>query len=343
MALEQIGVPPEDAQFLQTRLFQLQEICRFFRVPPVIVQDLSNGTYSNTEQQMAVFVTQCLRPWARRIECEVNRKLFSEEEREAGFFCEFILDALLRGDIKTRYECYAIGKQWDWLNSNDICELENRNPLPGDQGDFYLVPTNYVSAEIFAAQAKQLPEPEPEPSVQPEEEADQEQDETESESDQEPIQNSLPLSPMPSPEAFTASLDCVKDNVNRMLRREVEAIQKVSQKPEKFLDAIEGFYSTHSSWVERAMEPSVKVFAALKAMNEPGKSEKLDSVFATLTFAKALQEQLVSSGKNELLELSGQASKDDLEAKVKEWAITRVSRGDEIVSLLNTYQHEPSH
>jgi HK97 family phage portal protein len=144
MQYKQIGIAPEEAQFLETRKFQISEIARFFRVPPHMLADLERATFSNIEQQSIDFVTHSIRPWVVRWEQAINAKLFSSKDKTS--FAEFVVDALLRGDIKSRYEAYAIGRQNGWLSANDIREKENENPIDNG-GDMYLVPLNMVPAE----------------------------------------------------------------------------------------------------------------------------------------------------------------------------------------------------
>lgn len=151
MSWQQVTINPDDAQFLATREFQVTEIARIFRVPPHMIGDLTRSTFSNIEQQSLEFVIHTLRPWAVRWEQAVGYALFSDYG--AGqYFAEFVMDALLRGDLASRYGAYAIGRNNGWLSANDIRERENMNPLPGDQGDVYLVPVNMAPADQVANQ-----------------------------------------------------------------------------------------------------------------------------------------------------------------------------------------------
>lgn len=143
MKFHEVSIPPEDAQFLETRKFQVTEIARIFRIPPHLLGDLERATFSNIEHQSIEFVVHTIRPWLVRWEQAINTKLFSEAERRV-YFAEFLVDGLLRGDIESRYRAYAIGRQNGWLSANDIRELENMNPIPG--GDIYLIPLNMVPA-----------------------------------------------------------------------------------------------------------------------------------------------------------------------------------------------------
>ena len=138
-------IPPDDSQFIESRKFQTIEICRIFNVPPHLIKDLERATYSNIEHQGIEFVTYTIRPWLTRIEQSISVKLFTDVER-IQYFAEFLVDGLYRGDIQTRYNAYAIGKQWGWLSSDDIRSLENMNPLPDGQGSIYWMPLNMIDA-----------------------------------------------------------------------------------------------------------------------------------------------------------------------------------------------------
>jgi HK97 family phage portal protein len=144
MTVEKIGIPPDDAQFLETRKFQLQEIARIYRIPPHMLADLDRATFSNIEHQAIEFVVHTIRHWCVRWEQSIKACLMLEAERKR-FFPEFLVDALLRGDILSRYQAYAAARQNGWFSANDIRELENMNPIEG--GDVYLVPLNMVPTE----------------------------------------------------------------------------------------------------------------------------------------------------------------------------------------------------
>lgn len=141
MDYTQTSLNPDDAQFLETRKFQVSEVARIFRVPPHLIGDLEKATFSNIEQQSLEFVIHTIRPWLVRWEQELNRKLFV---RNSPYFASFNVDGLLRGDIKSRYEAYAIGRNWGWLSANDVREKENMNAI--DNGDVYNTPLNMGEA-----------------------------------------------------------------------------------------------------------------------------------------------------------------------------------------------------
>jgi HK97 family phage portal protein len=150
MKYHEIGLPPEDAQFLETRKFQTNEIARMYRMPPHMIQDLDRATFNNIEHLSISFVVNTLRPWLVRWEQAIARDLLLPSERDA-LFAEHLVSGLLRGDIQSRYEAYAQGRQNGWLSANDIRSMENMNPIEG--GDTYLVPLNMVPADSVHALA----------------------------------------------------------------------------------------------------------------------------------------------------------------------------------------------
>lgn len=144
MTVATVGFPPEDAQFLETRKFQINEVARIFRIPPHMLQDLDRATFSNIEHLAIEFVVHTLRPWLCRWEQALTNQLLRPSER-SQYFVEFLVEGLLRGDTESRYRAYAVGRQWGWLSPNDVRELENMNPIPG--GDRYDVPLNMMPLE----------------------------------------------------------------------------------------------------------------------------------------------------------------------------------------------------
>ena len=144
MSFTPISLPNNEAQFLETRKFQVEEICRIFRVPPHLIGDLSRSTFSNIEHQSIDFAMHTIRPWLVRIEQAMNRALFSDTEK-GRFYVQFNIDGLMRGDYKSRMEGYAIARQNGWMSANDIRALENMNPIPDeDGGNTYLCNGNLI-------------------------------------------------------------------------------------------------------------------------------------------------------------------------------------------------------
>ncbi len=150
-----ISINPSEAQFLDTRKFQIVEICRIFRVPPHMIASLEGATYSNIEQQSLEYVQYTLRPWLTRLEQAMFRRLFTEEEKKQ-YFIRFNVEGLLRGDYQSRMNGYATARQNGWMSANDIRELENLDKIPAELGgDLYLINGNMTKLEdagLFAGQ-----------------------------------------------------------------------------------------------------------------------------------------------------------------------------------------------
>ena len=139
-----ISISPEQAQFLETRKFQINEIARIFRVPPHMVGDLEKSSFSNIEQQSLEFVKYTLDPWVVRWEQNLQRILLTTDEKKDYFF-KFNVDGLLRGDYASRMSGYATARQNGWMSANDIRELENLDRIPEELGgDLYLINGNML-------------------------------------------------------------------------------------------------------------------------------------------------------------------------------------------------------
>ena len=154
MTFKPMSIPPNEAQFLETRKFQIDEIARIFRVPPHMVGDLEKSSFSNIEQQSLEFVKYTLNPWVARWEQSLAHALLLPSEK-TKYVVKFNVDGLLRGDYQSRMNGYAIGRQNGWLSANDIRELENMNRIPAvEGGDEYLINGNMTKmkdAGIFAS------------------------------------------------------------------------------------------------------------------------------------------------------------------------------------------------
>lgn len=148
-----ISISPEQAQFLETRKFQIDEIARIFRVPPHMVGDLEKSSFSNIEQQSLEFVKYTLDPWVIRWEQSLSRALLNEDEKRKYFF-KFNLEGLLRGDYESRMSGYAVARQNGWMSANDIRELENMDKIPAeDGGNLYLINGNMLPLNMAGAYA----------------------------------------------------------------------------------------------------------------------------------------------------------------------------------------------
>lgn len=161
MKYQQVGIPPEEAQFLETRKFQINEIARLYRIPPHMVGDLEKSSFSNIEQQSLEFVKYTLDPWVIRWEQSLQKALLLPGEK-GRYFIKLNVDGLMRGDYQSRMNGYSIGRQNGWLSANDIREMEDMNPLPDEEGgNLYLINGNMcklADAGIFAGEQKQSEE-----------------------------------------------------------------------------------------------------------------------------------------------------------------------------------------
>lgn len=140
MKYNKMTITPEEAQFMETMRFRAVDIARFYRMQPHKIQEMSRATYANIEMQAIEHVVDTIQPFASMFEEAMEQKLLTEQERRDGFYIRHNLNALLRGDINSRYGAFAVGRQWGWLSVNDIREIEDMNPV--ENGDEYLSPMN---------------------------------------------------------------------------------------------------------------------------------------------------------------------------------------------------------
>lgn len=151
MKYHPISINPQDAQFLETRKFQINEIARIFKVPPHMIGDLEKSSFSNIEQQSLEFVKYTLDPWVIRWEQSLNKALLTRRE-QGKYFIKFNVDGLLRGDYESRMRGYSVGIQNGFMSPNDVRRLESMNLIPPEQGgDLYLVNGNMVKLENAGA------------------------------------------------------------------------------------------------------------------------------------------------------------------------------------------------
>jgi len=153
MDFKPMTIKPVDAQLIESKRFQTEDIARIYRVPLHLIQNLERATFNNIEQMSLEFVMYTMLPWFKRWEENLNMQLLTTQERKAGYYLEFKIDSLLRGDAKSRAEAYATGRQWGWLSVNDIRRLENMNSIPN--GDVYLQPLNMMEASKSGQQDQQ--------------------------------------------------------------------------------------------------------------------------------------------------------------------------------------------
>jgi HK97 family phage portal protein len=291
MKVEKVGIPPEDAQFLETRKFQVVEVARWFNIAPHKLKDLDRATFSNIEHQNIDHVTDTLRPWMVRAEQECDRKLLGEGEREA-YYSEHLADALLRGDIRNRYSAYAVGRQWGWLSADDIREKENMNPLPDDTGKIYLVPVNMTAADRLL---------------------DPPQEETSVTATNTPAERAAPTRNAALAEA---QRQLVIETMARMVRKEGNALRRaVKHGTEGLRTWMNDFYPRHMNLLKSVLLPVVR--AQLVAAGSPK-----DPAVVAWKLASAYVRE--SRGAVGALAASGAAELDrHAEALATRWAVER--------------------
>lgn len=155
LKFSQLTMKLADAELLSSKKFQVEDICRFCRVPLHLVQNLDRATNNNIEHQSLEFIMYTMLPHYKRAEECINTQLLSQRQRDNGYYYEFKIDTMLRGDLKSRYEAYAIGRNAGFLSVNDILRLENRNGI-GEKGDIYLQPLNMIEAGTEPEEPKSI-------------------------------------------------------------------------------------------------------------------------------------------------------------------------------------------
>jgi HK97 family phage portal protein len=270
MKLHEIGIPPEDAQFLQTRLFQKRELCGMYRIPPHMAGDLEKTTYNNLEQENLSFAIHTMRRWLVRWEQCMKAKLLTPAERKR-YFSEFLLDGLLRGDLNTRYASYHIAKMDGWMNGDEIRELENMNPMPNDQGKIYLFPLNMTPAGTVRSQK---------------------------------------AGKIVVATAAMTMRGLYRDTFERIYRREkndiLQAAKKYLEKRnfEKFVSWMSEFYTEHNEFIIRQMKPLVESHSAAISGEKDGFGDQISQYLVVLgekiiQNSRSKVENLVKKSQNE--------------------------------------------
>ena len=147
MDYQRIGVPPEEAQFIESRKFSTTDIARIYRVPPHLIGDLERSTNNNIEHQGIEFKTLRMLPLCVRFEQEYGRKLLTSKEKKK-YYIEHLMDGLARGDMTSRYTAYSQAVNGGWMSPDEARELENQNPMANGQGQMYRMPANTLPAHI---------------------------------------------------------------------------------------------------------------------------------------------------------------------------------------------------
>lgn len=317
MKVTEIGIAPENAQFLETRKFQVNEIARMFRVPPHMIADLDRSTNNNIEHQGLEFVTHTLRPWLVRWEQRINQTLLVGQERQR-YFAEFLVDGLLRGDIKSRYDAYAVARQNGWMSANDVRTKENMNPIPN--GDVYLVPLNMIpTGQVGRAERVLSTEAETRQLSQPERRAGTDQ---------------LAASRQT---LVRAQVPVLEDIAGRVTRRETNDIRRAVQKFLRkandlagFLLWLDEFYREHAGFVERNFGPAIESIGmlVLQAVSDELGQDSTDKqrqqvISFVSEYVGTLGQRWSISGKEQLMKLAeaevGAALADTIDERLDGW------------------------
>ena len=308
MKFNAITIPPEDAQFLETRQFQIPEVCRWFRMPPHKIADLSRATFSNIEHSSIEYVSDTLLPWLVRWEQEIRRKCFTGGE--SNLFAEHVTAALLRGDLKSRYDAYAIGRQWGWLSPDDVREFENLNPMESEGGSIYLVPTNMSNAEVFA-KIKEPPAAPTSPSNPDDSEDDSEDD-----------------APNPIPGMNSRAFrSLVVESVSRLRRTEADKIARHSKR-----DDVSSWASQFVANQRAIAEAEFKPLAIAFVGAAPGRPPTFDYIEE----ARTLSEDLGGAHAARLVNVFAGNWTTDVERRSLAWTEDVTEEVDAIVSRLES-------
>jgi len=317
-----ISVSAEDAQLLETRRFQVEEVARWFNIPPHLLQDLSRATFSNIEHKSREFIDFSMRPWFVRWEQALSRDLISPED--GSLYVEFLADALIRGDIATRYSSYQVAINNGWLSPNDVRRLENMNPIEG--GDQYFIPLNLVplsrAEEFIDIKATEVP------------------------SDNSAASASVRMALRAAKRSMNrrrqiceASRPTFQDIGTRIVRRETNDIRRAMKKHLRSLESFERwlreFYEEYSEVVTSMSLPAFMTFGELiyaSASEEINVETALPEEFIR-AYAEKTGGQYASSSLYQLLDIIENSGVDKTEdlllERLDEWEESRPSKYSE--------------
>lgn len=332
-----ISIPPDEAQFLETRGMQIEEVSRILNINPILLQHFQKATTWGTGvgQFLTAYAKFTIAPWLVRDEDSFNYDLFSEAER-GRMYVKYNLNALLRGDAKEQAEVLEIKHRNGIINADEWRELDEDNPLPDGQGEVYFVPLNWIPRDQ-AMQAPELPPPAPGAAGARNQRTGQEARE----------QRSLKM----RERLRQAHMAAFLDGARRFVRRDVQGAQRaIKQAFESGADPvvalnrwIEEFYPGQQRTIMQTMLPLVSALASAVA------AEAADEVGAEpediATFAQEYTENLASreagSSRGQLLALIQEESPEEMQAalttRTEEWSITRAGKvaENEVVRVAN--------
>lgn len=336
MTWNKIGLPPEEAQFIQSRTFEIDEVARIYNLPPHLLKQLNRATFSNIEELGLEFVDYSLMPWLKRVEQNFTVQMHLVENG-SGLFYEHNVDALLRGNITTRYAAYAQGRQWGWLSADDIRELENMNPLPDGQGEMYLIPMNMTTAEAMQQQLEELPMSVQQPLL------------LEEKSLYAVKKKAREAPPQGRKEQEKIFYPLFKNNAQRLINKEVIATTRALNKYQRdvadtFNNWLDEFYQGHNQYVIDLLTPVYTAYAkAIRnaAGNEIGKTieETETLVNFLLDYIQKYADRHTSSSIGQIRsimndgDLTYEEKKESVIGRLEEWNEKRAEKiaNDEVV------------
>lgn len=295
-----IGVSSRDAQFIENRRFQVEEIARIFDIPPHMLKHLDRATFSNIEHQGLEFLQTSMRTRIVRIEQRLTESLLLERERAEGYFVEFLIDAIARADTTSRYAAYAVGRQWGWLSADDIRERENMNPLPDGKGQEYLTPLNMLEAGTPRPAPAAAPKP-PAPKGAPDDADDDEEER-----------------PRRAAQVVASIRPLLLDAARRAVRKEVLAARRQAERDGSAPDLsswYEGFWVEHTRALEQNLTPVVQ--ALLDIDGTPGDRALLAS---TIVAGMVTREQEAAGV---AFTVGATQGRESLRALLEAWESTR--------------------
>lgn len=338
-----MGIPPEDAQFLQTRVHQVEDVARWYQVQPHLIAAMARAIKANIESEGIDFVRYTLQRWLKRWEHEVNFKLLGGSENRK-FFAEFVLDGLLRGDSAARNLSFATGRQWGWLSANDVRVIENHNPIEG--GDEYLVPLNMVPAGESST-----PRPAPPPGVEAPEEPEEDEERTVVPRETRRERLETRVSPRQA-RAVQQRLGIARghrvlfvDAAKRVIGKEVKSVRQAAKRflkdpanPAGFLEWLSEFYPDHRGAVRHALTGPVEalgdsIYRAVvdEVGGEAAVPESVRTFFGQYVETSAVRE--TESGLGQLRSIVGESDPADPEGlrtavgtRLAEWDETRAEK-----------------
>ena len=319
MQYKMISIPPDDAQFLETRKYQVAEIARMYRVPLHMIGDLDRATNNNIEHQSIEFVMHSLRPWLVREEQQIWRQLIPERD-QAEYFAEYLIDGLLRGDAKSRNEAREIMHRNGALNADEWRGGENMNPIADGSGQIYYM------QNIWMKRGQEPPKiptgQEPPPKEEPPKDEKKSKPEKRASSHVERVQLRRTFAPL------------FKQAGERIIRREVVDVRRAIEKyfPKRgqveFKEWLDEFYAKHPEYIEKNMMPLVHSYgdavrdAAIKEVGlEFVKSEEYEQFLRGYmdTYVKRHVGSSIGQLKKIVRESEPDVLEQDLLVRLDEW------------------------